>query len=171
VRLHRALGDAEVAGDLFVQLSRDDEGEHLALARRERLVARPQRTHVFAFGAARGFACERVRDGCQQLTYLSDLSMSAMLDRLKQLGPHTLVLVTLIFLYGATQRYFLPDLGPLGAAAGQMGLRILDGQSRASVRVEQYRLYIVGTVGIITFQAGVNGLLICQLRQPPSGPG
>jgi hypothetical protein len=43
-----------------------------------------------------------------RVTCLSDLSMSAMLDRLKQLPPHTLVLVTPISLYDATQRYFLP---------------------------------------------------------------
>ena len=47
VRLDRALGGAEIGGNLLVELAGDDAGEDLALARRERLVAGAQRTQPF----------------------------------------------------------------------------------------------------------------------------
>jgi signal transduction histidine kinase len=43
------------------------------------------------------------------ITYLSDLPMDSLLQRLKNLPPHTIVLFSALFFHDAAGQYFLPD--------------------------------------------------------------
>jgi signal transduction histidine kinase len=43
------------------------------------------------------------------ITYLSDLAMDSLLQRLKNLPPHTIVLFSALFFHDAAGQYFLPD--------------------------------------------------------------
>src|SRR5262249_15766337 len=83
--LHGDLARSQLGGDLLVQQARDDEGHHLAFARRQRQVAlaqRPQRGRATAEGP---MAIDRLPDAVQQL--LAGERLAEELDRARLHGP------------------------------------------------------------------------------------
>jgi signal transduction histidine kinase/ABC-type uncharacterized transport system substrate-binding protein len=172
------------------------------------------------------------------LTYLSGLSMDAMIRELHDLPAHSAILFTTLFYYDAAGQYFLPeetaaaiaaqanapvystdeaflgsgivggmlyDLGPSGDAAGRLGQRVLAGERPNNIPIEtidpnhpmfdarqlqhwhvaksrlpsgsvvlfdeigpweRYKMYIVGALSLLTFQAAlIAGLVVSRARQ------
>jgi len=76
MRLHRNLADAEIARDLLVELSHNDQGHDVRLSAAERAVAPTQLPHFSQALEHRAAAVEGKRDGVEQWRYTDQATIS-----------------------------------------------------------------------------------------------
>src|SRR5215470_596348 len=86
VRFHRALGNAELASDLFIQQTGDDQCYDIPFPRSKRPVTVSELMHLRLLGESSTASFQDLLDGCQQHFVMEGFRKE--LDRTRLHGTH-----------------------------------------------------------------------------------